>query len=164
MPFLCLPWRRRIRQSECRQVDSKQKGDITEIRCKLAFMELGINVLDPYGDRERYDFVINIGGKFYRIQSKTSRAIDDGRAFQFNCKRSTRIHGRNADFGYTQDEIDYFVTAFDGKCYMVPVGECVYEKTLRLRPAIDKDSPRISWASDYEIEKIVASLKKSLHL
>lgn len=38
----------------------------------LEFMKLGYPVLTPYGDCQRYDFVVEINGKFYRIQSKTA--------------------------------------------------------------------------------------------
>ena len=46
---------------------SKQKGNITEHECMTAVVRLGYNVLIPYGDCERYDFVIDINGKIYKI-------------------------------------------------------------------------------------------------
>ena len=51
-------------------LNSKQKGNITELECMLAFVKLGYNVLTPYGDCERYDFVVDIKGNFYKIQVK----------------------------------------------------------------------------------------------
>jgi ribosome biogenesis protein Tsr3 len=53
---------------------SKQKGNITEVECMLSFLKLGYNVLTPYGDCERYDFVVEINNKFYKIQVKTANA------------------------------------------------------------------------------------------
>lgn len=41
-------------------MNSKQKGNITELETMLAFMKLGYNVLTPYGDCERYDFVVDV--------------------------------------------------------------------------------------------------------
>ena len=58
-------------------LNSKQKGNITELECMLAFVKLGYNVLIPYGDCERYDFVVDIKGNFYKIQVKTSRTEDE---------------------------------------------------------------------------------------
>ena len=41
-------------------MNSKYKGNVTELQCMLAFMKLGYNVLTPYGDCERYDFVVDV--------------------------------------------------------------------------------------------------------
>jgi hypothetical protein len=38
----------------------------------LEFLKLGYNILTPYGDCERYDFVVDVNGKFYKIQAKTA--------------------------------------------------------------------------------------------
>ena len=59
---------------------SKDVGNITEVSCMLEFMKLGYPVLTPYGDCQRFDFVVEINGKFYRIQSKTANDtyIDEG--------------------------------------------------------------------------------------
>ena len=46
-------------------MNSKRKGNITEFETMLAFMKLGYNVLTPYGDCERYDFVVDNNGKFF---------------------------------------------------------------------------------------------------
>ena len=55
-------------------MNTKQIGNITELECMLAFVKAGYNVLIPYGDCERYDFVVDINGRFYKMQSKTSRS------------------------------------------------------------------------------------------
>ena len=59
-------------------MNSKQKGNITELESILAFFRLGYNVLTPYGDSERYDFVVDVNGKFIRIQAKRSKTDDSG--------------------------------------------------------------------------------------
>ena len=48
-------------------MNTKRIGNITEVECMLAFMKLGYNVLQPYGDCERYDFVADIKGLFSNI-------------------------------------------------------------------------------------------------
>ena len=75
-------------------MNSKQKGNITELETMLAFMKLGYNVLTPYGDCERYDFVVDINGKFYKIQSKTSKSDDNDASFSFSCRSCNRQNGR----------------------------------------------------------------------
>ena len=75
-------------------MNSKQIGNITELETMLAFMKLGYNVLTPYGDCERYDFVVDVNGKFIRVQSKTSRTTDDGASFGFSGRSCNRKEGR----------------------------------------------------------------------
>ena len=45
-------------------MNSKQQGNITELETMLAFLKLGYNVLTPYGDCERYDFVADVKDAF----------------------------------------------------------------------------------------------------
>lgn len=134
---------------------SKYIGNITELETMLAFMKLGYNVLTPYGDCERYDFVVDVNGKFLRIQSKTSRSTDDGASFSFNGRSCNRKDGKIVHHKYTNDEIDYFVTSFNGKVYLIPVEECGAEKRLRILPPKNGQVRGITWAKDYELEEVV---------
>ena len=136
---------------------TKQIGNITELETMLAFIKLGYNVLTPYGDCERYDFVIDVKNKFIRIQSKTSHSIDDGAAFEFSCRSCNRKDGKIAHHKYTKNEIDYFITSFNNKIYIVPVDECGCEKRLRLLPPKNGQTKNVCWAKDYELEEVVKS-------
>lgn len=136
-------------------MNSKQKGNITELECMLAFIKHGYNVLTPYGDCERYDFVVDAKGKFIRIQSKTSKSDDNGASFKFSGKSCNRKDGKIVSHLYTNEEIDYFSTIFEGKCYLIPVEECGSDKKLRILPAKNGQIRGISWAKDYELEEII---------
>ena len=48
-------------------LNTKQVGNITEVESMLSFLKLGYNVLQPYGDCEKYDYVVDIKNKFYKI-------------------------------------------------------------------------------------------------
>lgn len=139
-------------------MNTKQIGNITEVESMLHFLKLGINVLRPYGDCERYDFVIDLNGKFYRIQVKTSTLSDDGKSIMFSCKSSHRKNGNIVNEKYTSDDIDYFVTTWNGKCYMVPIGECKNIKILRFSKAKNNQRKNISFARDYEIGKVINTI------
>ena len=82
-------------------MNSKQKGNITELECMLAFIKLGYNVLTPYGDCERYDFVVDVNGKFIRVQVKTSRTDNDGASFSFSGRSCNRKDGKIIHHYYT---------------------------------------------------------------
>ena len=136
-------------------MNSKQKGNITELECMLAFIKQGYNVLTPYGDCERYDFVVDVNGKFIRIQSKTSSSDDNGASFKFSGRSCNRKDGKIIHHQYTNEEIDYFSTIFDGKCYLIPVEECGSGKRLRILPTKNGQTRGISWAKNYELEEVV---------
>lgn len=53
-------------------LNSKQKGNLTELQCLAAFGQYGYTISIPYGDCARYDFIVDINNKLYRIQCKTS--------------------------------------------------------------------------------------------
>lgn len=137
------------------QLNSKQKGNITELETMLAFMKLGFNVLTPYGDCERYDFVVDANGKLLKIQSKTSKSNDDGASFKFSCRSSNRQNGKIVHHTYSSDEIDYFITSFGGKIYLIPVEECGCDKILRILPPKNGQTRGISWAKNYELEEVI---------
>lgn len=123
----------------------------------LAFMKLGYSVLTPYGDCERYDYVVDAGNKFIKIQCKTASTEDDGASFKFSCRSSNRKEGKIIHHQYSKDEIDYFVTCFDNQCYLIPVEECGTDKRLRLLPAKNGQTRGITWAKDYRLEEVVKS-------
>ena len=136
-------------------MNSKQIGNVTEFETMLAFLKLGFNVLTPYGDCERYDFVVDANGKFLRIQSKTSRTNDNGASFTFSGRSCNRKDGKIVHHKYTKDEIDYFVTSFNKKCYLIPVDECGADKKLRKKKKKNGQSRGVTWAKDYELEEVV---------
>lgn len=65
----------------------KQRGQCSEAAILFEFTRRGVTVLEPFGDNERYDFVVEISRELYRVQVKTGRLTN----------RSTV---RNAQFGY----------------------------------------------------------------
>ena len=137
-------------------LNSKQKGNITEIQCMLAFLKLGYNILTPYGDCERYDFVVDINGQLLKIQVKTSSDshIDEG-YIAFKCVNKTTKNGKFVMHSYDKEQIDYFMTFYNGKSYLVPVEECSTEKRLRFIPPKNGQTKGITFAEEYELEKVV---------
>lgn len=139
-------------------MNSKQKGNIVEMEVMLAFLKLGINVLNPYGDCERYDFVVEINGQFYKIQCKMSQVSEDGSCFSFAAKSSNRVNGKSVSKPYTSEEIDFFATTYNGECYLVDVKECGVYKRLRLEKPKNNQEKNICFAKDYEIKEVLKKL------
>ena len=142
------------------ELTPKQKGNITELDCLLAFVKSGYKVSIPFGEDCRYDLVVDINNKLYKIQCKTSRALpnpEDG--FKFKTKSVViTAHGAK-ESTYSRDEIDYFATMYEGQCYLVPVDECGKEKALRFRYPINGQKKGISLAINYTLEEVIKHLK-----
>ena len=142
-------------------LESKQKGILTELQCITEFCKLGYHVSIPYGENSRYDFIADIDGKLIRVQVKTSSPKRDTQgAISFAC-RSTRVSASgNFSRTYTKDEIDYFATYYNNVCYLVPVGECSVEKTLRFEPPANGQIKGITFAKDYELSLQISKIKE----
>ena len=53
------------------ELNSHFKGEITEQQVAIEFLTLGYLVSKPLVQRSRYDFVVDINHKLYKIQVKT---------------------------------------------------------------------------------------------
>lgn len=136
------------------ELASKQKGILTELKCITAFNELGYHTSIPYGENSRYDFIADINGKLIRVQVKTAHYRDDTQtSIVFSCKSTRKNTSSVKSVRYNKQEIDYFCTYFNNKCYLVPVEECSTEKTLRFEPPANGQIVGITFAKDYELEK-----------
>lgn len=136
-------------------LDSKQKGNLTELECLLAFAKQGIKVSIPYGENCRYDFIIDVNNHLLRIQCKTSHQLDSQEGFQFKCESVVSTTSRITTTKYSENEIDYFATMDNGQCYLVPVEECGCRKTLRYKYPRNGQKQGISLAENYKMEDII---------
>lgn len=114
-------------------------------------IENGYTVSIPYGDCDRYDQIWDKNGQLLKIQVKTSRWKDERYlGIIFNCYSVS--NGKKHK--YNSDDIDYFATFWDGKCYLVPVTECSTEKTLWFELA-PHNYAKCCMAKDYELKEEV---------
>ena len=131
-------------------MNTKQKGDITELSCILALKKHGIIVSIPYGEDARYDLIADIGGRLFKIQCKTS-SYKDG-AIHFSCRSIHYNTKERYGVGYV-GEIDFFMTEYDSVCYLIPIDDCKNSsvKCLRLEPSKNNQMQGVSFAKDYEL-------------
>ena len=142
------------------ELTTKQKGNITELECLLSFVKEGYKVSIPYGEDCRYDLVVDINNKLYRVQCKTSHVLtnpEDGFKFKSQSVVIT-THGTKQST-YSEQEIDYFATMYEGQCYLIPVGECGHEKTLRFRYPTNGQKKGISLAENYTLQKMIERIE-----
>lgn len=136
-----------------------QAGLLTELSCQYDFSKLGIVLFAPITTDSRSDFIAEVNGIFLKIQCKSSRESADGNSFSFTtCSKNWNTHKVKT----YQGQIDYFYTCHKGQGYLIPIDNVGRkEKTLRLF-AKDNNNPSISWAKDYEIEKVLREIDPSL--
>ena len=142
------------------QLTTKQKGNLTQLRCLSAFVQQGCTVCIPYGDNAKYDFIVDIDKKLFRVQAKTSTPKGDA-SFGFSC-RSTHVNSQGCtNETYSSDDIDYFATYWKGECYLIPIEECNVGKILRLQPTKNGQKKGISFAKDYILADMVERIRNS---
>lgn len=137
-------------------MNSHTIGDRSEAEALTALLDMGYSVLIPFGNGQRYDYVIEKGGAFETVQVKTAN-YRDGKLI-FNAHSNTRGDGKGAkDY---KGEVDWFTVYspdFD-KTYMVPVSAVgVGKPYLRIDPPKGGQTKNIRWAVDYEMGVVAES-------
>ena len=59
---------------------------------------------------------------------------------------------------YNINEVDFFATFYDNKCYLVPCYQCSNEKTLRIFPPKNGQTKGVSFLKDYEASEVLKTL------
>lgn len=137
-------------------MNTKDKGDISELTAILQFKKYGIACLIPYGDNEQYDFVVEINNKFYRVQVKTG--IYRNGVIQLKGYRSTykKSIGRGRETSNYMGKADIFAVCYENNVWIVPVLAVGKSGTLFLRIDPPKhggnNQKNIKWAKDYTFE------------
>lgn len=117
-----------------RRKNPKRSGELSEAAFLLKAQSLGFRVLKPWGDSERYDFVLDSGGRMWRVQLK-STAVVHARGYEVQPIYSVYGGGKS---GYTADEIDVLVVHIRLRdvWYVLPVEVVALARNLRFYPDI----------------------------
>ena len=59
-------------------INTKNIGNIGEVKTICKFVELGIPVYTSFGDNESADMIAEFNGKLQKIQCKTSQKLSEG--------------------------------------------------------------------------------------
>lgn len=137
-------------------LSSKQKGISTELQCIAAFAEKGYTVSIPYGDGARYDFIVDMDNRLWKVQCKTATRQDEG-VYKIECRSGHSNCTGYVHKSYTENEIDFFCTVIDKQCYLIPVQEASSSKTLRF--IAPKNNNKVTLAFEYELDKQIEKMK-----
>lgn len=137
-------------------MDTRVKGELTEMKCQLYCLENGYIISKPILDNARYDMILDYNGKLYRIQIKTSRWMsEEHEGIIFNCKSQHSISGGNKIMKYSPEEIDFFMTEFENEYYLIPCEKTKNEMRLRFKPTKNGQDYKAFFAKDYKFEEVI---------
>lgn len=140
------------------QLNSHFIGEITEQQVALEFLKLGILISKPLVQSSRYDFIADINHKLYKIQVKTSSFKEES-FIEFATSTSHTNTKGTLNLKYSEDDVDFFATMFNGQCYLVPFSVCGSRaQRLRLIPTKNHQVKGITFAKDYHLEDIIKGL------
>lgn len=136
------------------------KGLLTELQCQKDFIERKILVSQPITQDSKYDFIIDVNNKLYRIQCKTASLSDDNSYLQIKSK-TTNIRTMKDSY-YSKEDIDFFYTTLDGVSYLIPVEKSGHGETRLRFTSKNPKNPNIKWASNYQIDLMLQKLKEEV--
>ena len=116
---------------------AKRLGEMAEAAFLARASRLRFGVACPWGDSDRYDFIVDAGRKLWKVQVKSAhRAGEDG-GYSF------RAHGSSMA-AYSADEIDVLVAYVvpEDVWYVFPVLELGGLRSLKLFPGSRKKRSR----------------------
>ncbi len=137
------------------------KGNVAELAIATEAARLGLSVLKPLTEHERYDLVIGIGDCLLRVQCKWG-AHRDG---VIEVRLRSSYHSPTKGYvisTYDGSEID-LVAVYCGdleRCYLLPIDLVAGRSMvfLRLEPTRNNQRAALNWAADYEFPGAVAQL------
>ena len=142
------------------ELNSHFKGEITELQVAQAFLSKGLQVCKPLVSDSRYDFIVDINHKLFRIQVKTCNLANLQSAYiSFKtCSTHTNTQ-RTVMHSYTKEEVDYFATYFNNQCYIISIEKVgTREFRLRIAPTKNGQVKNINFAENYTLEKFLSSI------
>jgi prevent-host-death family protein len=144
--------------------DPNHKGNVAELAIAKEAARLGLSVLKPLTEHERYDLVIGIGGQLFRVQCKWANRKGDVVAINLTSSR----RGPNGFIrrNYSADEVDA-IGVYCGdldRCFLIPIDRVAgqWAVQLRLVPARNGQLAALHFADDFNLGA-VAQLAERRH-
>jgi len=107
------------RKKNASHVYKKRQGELAELAFMFKAASVGLGVAKPYGETERFDFIVTSGRRLWRVQVKSTSRLSH-RHYAIHARGSRR---REVDL-YTKDEIDLIVAYVipEDAWYVIPIG------------------------------------------
>ena len=144
--------------------DPNRKGNVAELAIAAEAAKLGLSVLKPLTEHERYDLVLGIGGQLLRVQCKWAKRSGDAVCINLtSSRRSATGYVRTRYLPSEVDAIGAYCSDLD-QCFLVPI-EIIsgqWAVRLRLAPARNGQLAALHFAETYRLGA-VAQLAERRH-
>jgi prevent-host-death family protein len=142
------------------------KGAIAEAEIFAAAVRLGVPVYTPVAEHGRADLVLEIGGRFFRVQCKWANLSPDKSVVIVNAATSRRSRAGHIRSTYSEAEIDLFAVYCGelDRCFLIPIDLVAGKSMLYLRVTPPRNSQRscINLAEDRSFDGAIAQLGERL--
>ncbi len=111
--------------------NTKRTGERSEAAFLARALGLHLSIAKPWGDSERYDFIIDNGSRLWRVQTKCTEGL---RADAYETRATYDVNGKHIP--YTRADTDFLaahVVPLD-VWYIIPVEVCTPAPMLRMYP------------------------------
>jgi prevent-host-death family protein len=144
---------------------TNRKGNVAEFAVGKEAASLGLSVLVPLTEHERYDMVLGIAGRFIRVQCKWASRKGDVIYVRLKSSYHSPTRGYVVST-YDGSEIDAVAVYCDDldRCYLLPIDLVAGCGAITLRVGETRNNQRaaLNWAADYEFPGAVAQLEERL--
>lgn len=137
------------------------RGDVNELQCILDFQKRGFYCSIPFSGSCRYDLIVDINNKLYRIQCKSSVYHPEDGTLRMSTSRQTTNTKKTTRYSYSKEEIDYFYTSWKEYSFLIPVEEASTEKYLRVEAPKTGVQQTMSIASDYLLDNVIIAIQNN---
>jgi len=112
----------------------KRTGELSEAAFLLKARTLGFDVAKPWGDSERYDFILDTGPRLWRVQLRCTEVL---RARGYDVQPIYSVYGKGK-ITYTAEDIDILVAHIlpVDVWYILPIAAVAGSTSLRFYPDI----------------------------
>jgi hypothetical protein len=133
-------------------------GEITVQQVVLEFLKLGYLISKPLVQSSRYDFIVDVNHRLYKIQVKTG-TLKENSYIEFATSTSHTNTKGTLNLNYSADDVDFFATMYNGECYLVPFNVCAKRsQRLRIIPTKNGQVKGITFAKDYHLKDVLERL------
>ena len=133
--------------------DTNQRGNVAELAIAKEAASLGLSVLAPLTEHERYDLVLGVAGRLLRVQCKWANKSGDVIAIKLSSSR--RVSGGYVRRRYAVAEVDAIgaYCAEIDSCFLIPIEAVAGQWTVQLRLAPPRNGQRaaLHFAEDYRL-------------
>lgn len=134
------------------------RGDVNELQCILDFQKRGYYCSIPFSGSCRYDVVVDINNKLYRIQCKSSTFHEEDGTLRMYAIRTTTNTQKTIRYSYSEEEVDFFYTSWNNYGFLIPVNEVSTTKYLRVKKPKNGIQEGMSIAADYLIDNVLEAI------